>query len=56
MPREAERTKRRAMGLCVECPTPSKAARCPVCKDRERRRAQRVAWYARHRRNKRGRK
>lgn len=38
MPTAAVRAERRARGLCVECPTPSKTARCPVCKDRENRR------------------
>ena len=39
MPTSEVRAARRAAGLCVECPTPSKTARCPPCKARERRRS-----------------
>lgn len=39
MPRAAEYQQRRARHLCVECPTPTHAARCPICKARERARA-----------------
>lgn len=43
MPRERERNKRRAMGLCVECPRRSDSARCPACHLREKRRAGKLA-------------
>lgn len=42
MPRKAERARRRAMNICVECPEPSFTARCPKCKARERKREKRV--------------
>lgn len=47
MPRRAERARRRAMGLCVECSTPSDAARCPPCKRRERPREAGVPMWRR---------
>ena len=42
MPRKAERTRRRAANICVECPAPSFTARCPKCKAREREREKRA--------------
>lgn len=42
MPRKAERARRRAMNICVECPVPSFTARCPRCKKREREREKRA--------------
>ena len=42
MPRKADRARRRAMNVCVECPEPSFTARCPRCKAREREREKRA--------------